>query len=87
MPYSFGGVPIYSYQEIVRFAVPVFLMVTGALLLNREYEFKDFIKRKYIRLLLPLIFWQILVIITEILTGQWEQSINLVYLLLLGIVG
>ena len=32
------GIPIVNFKEIFEFAVPIFLMVTGALLLNRDYE-------------------------------------------------
>ena len=41
---------IYAFSEIVRFGVPVFVMISGALLLNREIEIKSFFKRKLIGL-------------------------------------
>jgi surface polysaccharide O-acyltransferase-like enzyme len=43
----------------VRFCVPVFLMLTGALLLGRNVSLRFFLKKRYNRLLLPLIFWSI----------------------------
>ena len=34
------------YNAMVRFAVPVFVMITGALLLHREYELSGFLKKR-----------------------------------------
>lgn len=40
--------------------VPLFLMISGALLLNRDYELKDFMKRRFSRILIPFIPWALL---------------------------
>jgi surface polysaccharide O-acyltransferase-like enzyme len=40
-----------------RFAVPVFLMLSGATLLGREMPLVDFYKRRYTKVLLPFLFW------------------------------
>jgi len=47
------------YNALVRFAVPVFVMITGALLLHREYELGDFLKKRIGRLILPFVFWSL----------------------------
>ena len=47
------------YNALVRFAVPVFVMITGALLLHRGYELGDFLKKRIGRLILPFIFWSL----------------------------
>jgi surface polysaccharide O-acyltransferase-like enzyme len=47
------------YNALVRFAVPVFVMITGALLLHREYGLKDFLKKRIGRLILPFLFWSL----------------------------
>lgn len=54
------GDRIYSLSEITRFAVPVFLMMTGALLLNRDIELGDFFKRRFTRIILPFILFLII---------------------------
>jgi surface polysaccharide O-acyltransferase-like enzyme len=46
----------------VRFAVPVFVMITGALLLHREYEIGDFLKKRLTRVILPFLFWSLIYI-------------------------
>lgn len=54
---SVWGVSFDSIAEIGRFAVPLFLMVSGALLLNREYELSSFFKRRISRIVYPYILW------------------------------
>jgi surface polysaccharide O-acyltransferase-like enzyme len=47
------------YNALSRFAVPVFVMITGALLLRREYELSDFLKRRFTRVLWPFLIWSL----------------------------
>ncbi len=47
------------YDSSVRFCVPVFIMITGALLLNKEIPLKLFLKRRFTRILLPFVFWNL----------------------------
>lgn len=54
------GLRIYAFSEITRFAVPIFLMMSGALLLNREMSILDFFKRRFSRLCYPYIFYLII---------------------------
>ena len=35
-----------AYFYFSKIAVPIFFMISGALLLNKDYEIKDFIKKK-----------------------------------------
>src|ERR1700742_1454256 len=50
------------YNALVRFAVPVFVMITGALLLHREYETGDFLKKRLSRIISPFLFWSLVYI-------------------------
>jgi surface polysaccharide O-acyltransferase-like enzyme len=50
------------YNGLVRFAVPVFVMITGSLLLHREYELGDFLKKRLTRILTPFLFWSLVYI-------------------------
>ena len=50
------------YNALVRFGVPVFVMITGALLLHREYEVTDFLKRRLSRILWPFLLWSFIYI-------------------------
>jgi surface polysaccharide O-acyltransferase-like enzyme len=46
----------------VRFAVPVFVMITGALSLAREYEIGSFLKKRLVRVVVPFLFWSMVYI-------------------------
>lgn len=49
-------------NAVVRFAVPVFVMITGALLLHREYEIGNFLKKRLSRVVIPFLFWNMVYI-------------------------
>ena len=65
---EFNKVPMQAwlvadfYNALTRFAVPVFVMITGALLLSREYELGDFLKKRFTRVLWPFLFWSLVLI-------------------------
>ncbi|WP_296882745.1 acyltransferase [uncultured Methanobrevibacter sp.] len=55
-----------TYYNIGRLGVPIFLMISGALLLNRTYSnLGDFLKRRFSRIIYPFIFWMILITLTN----------------------
>ena len=43
----------------VRFAVPLFLMLSGATMLAKEYKLGEFYKKRITRVFFPFIFWMI----------------------------
>ena len=47
---------------LTHFAVPIFFMLSGALLLDRTYDLPGFFKKRFSRILLPFIFWVIVAI-------------------------
>lgn len=53
--------------DIGVMGVPIFLMISGALLLNRNYDLGDFMKRRFSRILIPFVFWALLMPIFKIL--------------------
>jgi len=65
---QYGKVPVTDwfiadfYNALVRFAVPVFVMITGALLLHREYELGDFFKKRLTKIITPFLFWSLVYI-------------------------
>ncbi|HEY4325308.1 MAG TPA: acyltransferase family protein [Mucilaginibacter sp.] len=65
---QYGKVPMTTWwmadflNALVRFAVPVFVMITGALLLNREYEIGGFLKKRLSRVVIPFLFWSLVYI-------------------------
>ena len=57
-----------TFHDIGRLGVPIFLMISGALLLNRDYELSNFIKKRFARIIYPFIFWVSLIIIGIMIT-------------------
>lgn len=45
------------WDSAVRFAVPLFLMLSGATLLGKEYNLGEFYKKRVSRVLIPFLFW------------------------------
>jgi len=70
-----------TFHDLGRVGVPIFLMISGALLLNREYDLKDFLKRRFARIVYPFIFW-IILIMAQLLylhtsrEGMWNTFIG-----------
>ena len=48
------------FDSSVRFCVPIFLMITGTLLLNKTDTLKDLINKRLKRVIYPLIFWSVI---------------------------
>ena len=52
-----------TFHDIGNIGVPIFLMISGALLLNREYpNLEKFLKKRFARIIYPFIFWIILIL-------------------------
>lgn len=45
------------YDSFSRASVPLFIMITGALLLSREITLKTFLKKRFLRIIPPFLFW------------------------------
>lgn len=59
------NIKIISFRQLFMYAVPLFLMLSGALLLNREIEINDFFKRRLTRIITPFVFYVIVFVIVE----------------------
>lgn len=55
-----------SLYVLTHIAVPIFFMLSGALLLNRTYSLGDFFKKRFSRLLYPFIFWVIVAVFVSL---------------------
>ncbi len=59
-PYNYTNLKlaIPGFLNIIgTVGVPLFFMISGALLLNRDINLKDFFKKRFTRILFPAIFW------------------------------
>jgi surface polysaccharide O-acyltransferase-like enzyme len=62
------------YESMSRFCIPVFLMITGALLLPQNIELKAFLQKRFSRILLPFFFWSIVYILLEFYTYPAKEE-------------
>lgn len=56
MPYWWIGNVVDS---AVRFAVPLFLMLSGATMLGKDDKLSEFYKKRFVRVLVPFLFWMV----------------------------
>lgn len=63
------------YDSAVRFCVPIFVMITGALLLSKEITLSDFFKKRLTRILFPFIFWSLIYIFLDIFLRKYHGEI------------
>lgn len=64
---SFEWLFSVCFTDIAVMGVPIFLMISGALLLGRDYTLSDFMKRRFSRILIPFIFWALLLPICKMM--------------------
>lgn len=48
------------WNSLTRPAVPLFVMLSGYLLLSKDYPLPDFLKRRFSRVIIPAIFWMLI---------------------------
>jgi surface polysaccharide O-acyltransferase-like enzyme len=60
---------------LARSAVPVFVMVSGALLLGKPYSIGAFYKKRALRLIPPIVFWNLVYLGVYILDGMDRQTV------------
>jgi len=66
------------YDSLFRFCVPVFVMLTGVLMLNRTHELSDFLRKRFSRIILPFLFWSIIYALYAWINKTLEgQEVNL----------
>ena len=63
---------INIFDSLCRWAVPVFLMLSGATLMDyrKHYDTKTFLKKRVLRTVIPFLFWSIVVLVWKICTKQ-----------------
>ena len=73
---------------LLRFCVPIFVMLSGALLLPKEYTLSVFINKRLVRIVLPFLFWTAVYLLSFLLikikqgehlsfseTGSWAYTL------------
>ncbi|MDO5859189.1 acyltransferase [Methanobrevibacter sp.] len=63
------------WVDISVMGVPLFLMISGSLLLNRDYDLKFFLKHRFSRILIPFIPWSLLLPFLLMFVNGYECSL------------
>ena len=63
----------FVYGSIVHCGVPLFVMVFGALLLQKPCSAKLFFAKRFARVLIPFLFWTVPVYIIGVLTHRYNS--------------
>lgn len=73
------NIDIYAFSNFVKFGVPVFVMISGALLLNKDIEIIPFLKKRIARIVYPFIFYYIItsIFIVFIMNSTHDQVTNI----------
>lgn len=64
--YEFGNVSIIhwsianTFDSAMRCCVPLFIMLSGALLLSKDKDLLPYLKNRFVRIVLPFLFWSII---------------------------
>ncbi len=64
-------------DNFVRFAVPIFLVLSGATLLTKQYSLVDFYKKRMSRVLIPFLFWlPAYWVFRWLMLREWERPLS-----------
>jgi surface polysaccharide O-acyltransferase-like enzyme len=64
-------------QSLVRTSVPLFFMITGALYLGREDDWKTFLQKRAVKILIPLVVWAVMYQHNDIHPPYLEATLKL----------
>ncbi|MDR2906514.1 MAG: acyltransferase family protein [Bacteroidales bacterium] len=79
--YNYGNIPNLSwwvgniFDSAGRFAVPVFLMISGALILSKTYDnIGEYLKKRVVKILLPFLFWSLIYIVKNLFLAFYNGT-------------
>ncbi|MFC5282726.1 acyltransferase [Pedobacter alpinus] len=88
LPFSNWGFALV-FSSISRFSVPIFFMLSGALLLQKDEGIHQFLSKRFLKIIPPLIFWSLVYIfydafivakkaftITNFIALKWDELLN-----------
>lgn len=62
------------FDSAVRFSVPLFFMISGTLLLSRDYNLNDFLLKRFWRIVPPFIFWSLIYIFFDAVVSDTDYT-------------
>lgn len=70
--------------SLTRIGVPLFFTVSGALLLTRKHNIKEFLEKRFKRVVLPFVFWIIVYLLAGIFIWHYSPSFDYFYQVIFG---
>lgn len=67
--------------------VPLFVMISGALLINKNYSLSTFVKKRFNRVFVPFIFWAIIFILFSVFVLKTDLTSDLIIKVFFGLKG
>lgn len=65
------------FDSSVRFCVPIFLMISGVLLLSKDYSsIRSYLKKRVLRIFYPFLFWSFIYILKDIIFYTYLGTFN-----------
>ncbi|WP_458453679.1 acyltransferase [Methanobrevibacter sp.] len=71
--------------SLTRIGVPLFFTVSGALLLTRKHDIKQFLEKRFKRVFLPFAFWIIVYMVLGVVIWQYPPTLQYAYDITFGI--
>lgn len=68
-----SGAFSYWFYSALCIGVPLFVMLSGALNLRKVVPVKDFLSRRFLRILLPFFLWATVVFIISVFVGKYPE--------------
>jgi surface polysaccharide O-acyltransferase-like enzyme len=64
------------WDSLTRPSVPLFVMLSGFLLLGKDYPLSDFLQRRFSRVVIPALFWMVIYSFYNHLAHGWPATIG-----------
>lgn len=69
---SFNWIACNAANSLTRWSVPVFVMISGALMLNREYSVSALWRKKVLHIIVVFVVWSVLYALATVRTGAGD---------------
>lgn len=69
------------FESISRFGIILFIMSSGYLLLRKDYNLKEFLVKRFSRVLIPFFFWNLICIIVKLAFNDPLKDYNILSIL------
>ena len=70
--------------SLTRIGVPLFFTVSGALLLTRKHDIRQFLEKRFKRVVMPFAFWIFVYLILGVLIWHYEPTLEYFYGVIFG---